>query len=840
MFNILESCNSSVPSISRAFDEFRRGREWGNGQSGLEASLLLRVAARLEDRTLPVMSLPRISFEKSLEASYQFGKLFGISEILVTEDGQLDAISRVAQILIRGVFEERDSARDLGADLFQKIAHEYIRLGRKNDAGMALTNSALAQLERFSVPKEELDNIHARLVRAQGMRDKGADWAYTEFQLGICERMQAQSSGYSMVTLAQSWRRFQRSKKAFAHSGGFPEEMWYVFGINLTETVECMEESLRRVHLKQLYGTHGDGIPDSLKESFNGRQIEMLEMLIVNPQACGLKETPGWLDQDFDLSSISGHIRDARDELSAASKYLSGEQRDQIWWLLNKMERLGKIRRGMKFNQLSKMALERTWARQDLQTYFARAITLIGAEIESGLEADYFELVENLTQCVDTVWENWSTEFVREFFKKHGLQLRFLACELADHCMWEESFRVLEMTRGVVLLSPGRESTANDNSNKACGGAKTDLVHLTHSPTHSAVVGKSASGEYFGKVFPEISGHRLSAIFSGLGEEKGLVTVLLTRPSGANREDLEGALNRVQEALVGVADFLSGESISDCLAIIPGGYYQVVPMGLYLNSEGMRLNECVGTSLMPSAWVAEKNRVAANSGELANTLNFVDASDVPGLAKLSYSPFEKLAVTKWGWVSRNVTPTRVDLLAALQNSGAALHYTGHSLASVNPHKSALALYGSSLTVRDILYAEKNVEYVFLSSCESGLSYNAFETEDFLSIQSSFIYGGAQAAIGTMWPVRDFTAFCFAARFYFELNLHPENEVGGWIAAHRNTQLWMRSVTAEKLIEFFAGFDENSEMVGRVRSLEGKDRIFESILDWGAFSVMGVS
>lgn len=839
MIDILQSCDSRVHSISRVIDEFHSGRDWGRDQSSLDASLRHDVAARLERRTKPVQSLPRISHRECIEASYQFGKIFGISETLGLEGAQLDTASRLAHLFLRGVFDERDSARNIAADLFENIGREYLRLRKKNNAGIAFTNSALAILEKFSVSRTELKNVHKRLVMAQDLRNKGVDWAYTEFQLGICERMQAQGDGYPTRVLLGAWERFQRARRVFARSEGFPEEMWYIFGKNLAETVECLVESLRREHLEAIYEIHGAELPEPLRNDFAGKEVEMMEMLILNPQACGLGEVPSWLNQEIDLTSIESHIKEAQDELSAASNILSEEGGDQIWWLQNRMANIGEVRRVNIFNALSSASLHLTWRKGDVQTYFSRAVTMIGAEIEEGLESAYFNVIQNLVRCVDTIQRDWSEEFAREFFVENGLRLRFLACELAANREWKDAFRVLEMTRGVAFMSQAHGLIENENMSAEDGGDKTDMVHLTHSPSHTAIIARSANGEYFGKVFPSTSGRRLAAIFSGLGDEKGFVTLLLTRPTGASREGLERSLGRVQELLVEVADFLSNDLTSKYLTIIPGGYYQVVPLGLYKNSNGGRVSDCITSCFMPAAWVTEKNRVTPDSCQPSCTVDFVDASNVSGLARLRYSPLEKIAVAGRNWSCRDVAPTKVDFLSALRSEGAALHFSGHSLADVNPFESALALSGSNLTVRDIVADKNNVNFVFLSSCESGLAYNAHETEDYLSIQSAFIYGGARAAIGTMWPVRDFTAFCFASRFYSELKALSNSSSKNWITAHKSTQIWMRRVTAGELLNFISAFEPGEELLTRLNSMPSDSKVFGSILDWCAFSVMGI-
>jgi CHAT domain-containing protein len=107
-----------------------------------------------------------------------------------------------------------------------------------------------------------------------------------------------------------------------------------------------------------------------------------------------------------------------------------------------------------------------------------------------------------------------------------------------------------------------------------------------------------------------------------------------------------------------------------------------------------------------------------------------------------------------------------------------LHYAGHAaFHGTDPDLSGLLLHG-----RETFYAEKiqrlveGQPLVFLNACQTGRAANenvAAHTTSYLGrpaggLATAFLYGGALACIGSLWPVYDDAAAHFAITFYHQL------------------------------------------------------------------------
>ncbi|MBI1850302.1 MAG: CHAT domain-containing protein [Planctomycetes bacterium] len=104
-----------------------------------------------------------------------------------------------------------------------------------------------------------------------------------------------------------------------------------------------------------------------------------------------------------------------------------------------------------------------------------------------------------------------------------------------------------------------------------------------------------------------------------------------------------------------------------------------------------------------------------------------------------------------------------------------IHYAGHAAFDQENHE----LSGLLLHDHEIFFAEKiqrlleGSPIVFLNACETGAVANEIDAPkvDFVlkgpaeGLASAFVYGGALACIGTMWPVYDAAAAAFANHFY---------------------------------------------------------------------------
>ncbi len=107
-----------------------------------------------------------------------------------------------------------------------------------------------------------------------------------------------------------------------------------------------------------------------------------------------------------------------------------------------------------------------------------------------------------------------------------------------------------------------------------------------------------------------------------------------------------------------------------------------------------------------------------------------------------------------------------------------IHYAGHARFDIaQPDQSALVLHrGEELTAEKISRLLKGRPLVFLNACETGKTANEKKPQAvgrFLQrpaegLATAFIYAGALAYVGSLWPIYDDAAAAFAASFYSDL------------------------------------------------------------------------
>ena len=120
-------------------------------------------------------------------------------------------------------------------------------------------------------------------------------------------------------------------------------------------------------------------------------------------------------------------------------------------------------------------------------------------------------------------------------------------------------------------------------------------------------------------------------------------------------------------------------------------------------------------------------------------------------------------------LTRHLSSGRYDLI----------HYAGHAgfdLALREPAKSFLLLHnGQRFTAERVQRVLEGRPIVFLNACDTSRSDNEDDSKSTglivaraQGLASAFIYGGAQACVGTLWPVFDDSARDLATSFYSQL------------------------------------------------------------------------
>jgi CHAT domain-containing protein len=92
----------------------------------------------------------------------------------------------------------------------------------------------------------------------------------------------------------------------------------------------------------------------------------------------------------------------------------------------------------------------------------------------------------------------------------------------------------------------------------------------------------------------------------------------------------------------------------------------------------------------------------------------------------------------------------------------------------NPLESRLQLADGSLSLADLLtpgFHLPHLSDIFLSCCETGLSFSTSRTDDPITLATGFFCAGARNVVSTLWSVDDIATALFSIRYHYHRQTH---------------------------------------------------------------------
>jgi CHAT domain-containing protein len=201
--------------------------------------------------------------------------------------------------------------------------------------------------------------------------------------------------------------------------------------------------------------------------------------------------------------------------------------------------------------------------------------------------------------------------------------------------------------------------------------------------------------------------------------------------------------------------------------------------------------------------------------------------------------------------------THLEVIQTLQNdvSFSYFHFIGHAEHNFNnPKISALQL--SNRKRLTLAYINKqsldlsNYYLVCLPACETGLTGNASEIEEYVGLVSAFLAKGASYVISTLWKVDSQCTALAMIEFYQCLTREPNMNP---ITALKKVQHWLKDITYDKLQQWLLNlaseFPEDSRERESIEKLakEAKEqankvqpnyRPYKDPYWWASFKISG--
>ena len=184
----------------------------------------------------------------------------------------------------------------------------------------------------------------------------------------------------------------------------------------------------------------------------------------------------------------------------------------------------------------------------------------------------------------------------------------------------------------------------------------------------------------------------------------------------------------------------------------------------------LRLIDEVTVSYAPSARVLD-TRKALVLASATRPLSFLGLGDsTPQSSPLPMSRVEVRTIARAFPASDVLIGEDATSELAVQSVGGAthVHFAIHSMYSwTDPLRSHLATQTGELTIEDLMNRRlfSDVRLVVASSCESAVTSIHLGSDEYLGLSTGFIWAGAAASVGTLWPVADTPTALLMCEFY---------------------------------------------------------------------------
>ncbi len=602
-----------------------RNTDFADSDAGFEA------AARMMKRADSLINFKSVPIETAKVAVNLYSKCRGIAERYAVALEIVNAQCRIAQVFRLIIVPNRDEARVRASLILESQAAQYLNIDERAKAGVEKTNSALCVLEMHNPSMAQLMRAEELLVSGQQLKKAPLDWAYSEFNLGVCRRIIAVESGDTSEQFRIAWKNFSRAARVFNKNGGLPNTL--SLPQNLAQTVRLWTAQLVREIMTAEIKNRLPEIPPEFHELLDSDAVGAASAIRSNPDSYGFLEPPDWSIEPRADDILADERRISISALNAAidtdpESYTAYS----LKWERHKLQAMVKPEPCL--DQDAADSLGHIWRLEDYERFFINGRTLIGASSSIGAE-NYVELLLHLASCLQYFRANWQNLDIERLLLRNQSTFRFLACELATVGRWEDCFKTLEESRGLAssrTLQIEGSTVVHDPS------IPVDWYHVTHSPRATIIAGCRETEDkvdYFGHVFPDLPGRRLAQHFSSMSSiELGLLTAQM-----ANRKEATlCAADRIERLLEPVANYILDATVHGTCVILPGGYYQCFPIASLRTGNGCALLELLDVATAPSRVVA----LSQGRGWDFESVRTIIAYEVPGLQRLEYATNGKL------------------------------------------------------------------------------------------------------------------------------------------------------------------------------------------------------
>ncbi len=673
---------------------------------------------------------------------------------------------------------------DAAAAASQASADWFIVRGAKRHAATQLTAKATAIGAKRELSQDDIETARDAVRLSFQYKSKDSlDWHYSVFAAATID----QRSTTNAKTLSKSRKQLARSFSRLADDVSSDERM---VALTLLARIESrIFDVLVEDQDCELFDRH----KRSLTIPSDFENFDLRELLRSNPAVVGQQETPNWLPQTPETSQVRlarrTHVQDICHRLHSA------------------LDDAANVTPATKLDARAALA-QLEWKSEPTKETYLTAVRALGASANAAYPMEYLtdvidlftrarpvlneapplDLLRNISRCYDRIRADEPAEAHLERVGRLAHQLRFAACELARHELWSESAHLINATRRVLDYG----STVQFPHN----GCR---MHVTHDPFSSFVIIERRDGTVEGRQC-SVDGRLLARLWYSFSEDDPGVAVLedMRRDRTRFRVALQAALGALKPIIDKVLELAGGV---ERVALEPGGIYYRAPLASLIEAAAPGRFKCISISF--------RQHHALQPSIDSSAAISASASDGPGGLRNSDPEARNVAAITRGKAALGATS---DQILALLKAHRVVHFAGHSQANLQA-----SLLNTILTSSGDISAGQLTELapyacslVFLNSCQSSLNSGSALVDEHLTLDGVLVRCGVEVVVGCLTRVLDVAAGLVAARFYLNLEGHPQNPDADYRAL-ADAQLWARRAPLVEIVEFNAGLPTPFDM-----------------------------
>jgi hypothetical protein len=424
-----------------------------------------------------------------LAAAEQLGFAYQIAVNYDFKGEQFDILDVMGSVYARHPSIDADVARIEASKWMRNAGRGFVSIGEMGSAAIPFTNAAVALMEKSDITDREFKLI--KYFIDFGFKNKQpdtVDWGYSEAALGMYyAELRSASQTERIANLQASKEAHDRAMKIFEARGE-------IVSIASQSMISQVERNLFRERRNEkiadaLIG-HIAELPDAAQRWAPEIPNMIADSIRKNPAIYGFDTVPSWLLEltDSPPSDEDAHmLRSARDRLIRAIENDEASGYTAILecrWQAAEID-VDLLSAGEAYQIL--LNLITTYASDFTPEQFIRRGSQVTTMARYIGEQPPVDLLLGIADAFGRISRQRDATRLEVFLRKNPAHMRFVACDLCEHGLWDSAISVIENSRVLLYSKRAQESRECDLPSSDPTNTPS-WVYVTHSPKGTYVI----------------------------------------------------------------------------------------------------------------------------------------------------------------------------------------------------------------------------------------------------------------------------------------------------------------------------------------------------------------